>query len=210
VSSKRRSPKSPSAATTATSGRPGSVPGFRPVPGRPARTRTSFEEGERIWVGVDVGGERADSAVVWVNESLHVGVETWSGDAAVLEVAAFVAELAEEFTIVEAVVDPWRAGQMAQEWELRGIPAVAFPQSDSRMIPASERLYDAVVHQRLTHPDDPELNEHVHAAIAKHSRRGWRLDKPDRASKIDAVVALAMAVERHAYQPEPVKVVGWL
>jgi hypothetical protein len=112
-----------------------------------------------------------------VNENLHVGVETWSGDDAVLEVAAFVAELGECFQIVEAVFDPWRAGQMAQEWEQRGIPAVAFPQSDSRMIPASERLYDAVAHQRLTHPDDAELNEHVHAAIAKHSRRGWRLDK---------------------------------
>ena len=40
-------------------------------------------------------------------------------------VAAFVSELAERFTIVEAVFDPWRAGQMAQEWEQRGIPAVA-------------------------------------------------------------------------------------
>jgi phage terminase large subunit-like protein len=171
---------------------------------------TRFEEGERVWVGVDVGGERADSAVVWVNENLHVGVETWSGDDAVLEVAAFVGELAERFQIVEAVYDPWRAGQMAQEWEQRGVPAVAFPQSDSRMIPASERLYDAVVHKRLVHPDDPELNAHVHAAVAKHSRRGWRLDKADRASKIDAVIALAMAVDRHAYQPEPVQVVGWL
>jgi phage terminase large subunit-like protein len=171
---------------------------------------TRFEEGERVWVGVDVGGERADSAVVWVNENLHVGVETWSGDDAVLEVAAFVGELAERFQIVEAVYDPWRAGQMAQEWEQRGVPAVAFPQSDSRMIPASERLYDAVVHKRLVHPDDPELNAHVHAAVAKHSRRGWRLDKADRASKIDAVIALAMAVDRHAYQPEPVQVVRWL
>ena len=172
--------------------------------------QTRFEDGERVWVGVDVGGERADSAVVWVNETLHVGVETWSGDDAVLEVAAFVAELAERFHIVEAVYDPWRAGQMAQEWEQRGIQAVAFPQSDSRMIPASERLYDAVVHQRLVHPDDPELNAHVHAAVAKHSRRGWRLEKADRASKIDAVVALAMAVERHAFKPEPVELVGWL
>ena len=119
---------------------------------------TSFEPGERIWVGVDVGGERADSAVVWVNDNMHVGVETWTGDDAVLEVATFVAELAEKFQIVEAVYDPWRAGQMAQEWEQRGIRAVAFPQSDSRMIPASERLYDAIVHGRLVHPDDPELN----------------------------------------------------
>jgi phage terminase large subunit-like protein len=171
---------------------------------------TRFQEGERMWVGVDVGGERADSAVVWINEQLHVGVATWSGDEAVLEVAAFVSELAERFQIVEAVFDPWRAGQMAQEWEQRGIPAVAFPQSDSRMIPACERLYDAVVHKRLVHPDDPELNAHVHGAVARHSRRGWRLEKPDRATNIDAVVALAMAVDRHAYQPEPVELLGWL
>jgi phage terminase large subunit-like protein len=103
-----------------------------------------------------------------VNENLHVGVETWSGDDAVLEVAAFVSELAEKYVIVEAVLG------------------------------------------RLVHPDDPELNAHVHAAVAKHSRRGWRLDKPDRSSKIDAVVALAMAVERQAFQPEPVQVAGWL
>jgi phage terminase large subunit-like protein len=78
------------------------------------------------------------------------------------------------------------------------------------MIPASEHLYDAVVHQRLVHPDDPELNAHVHAAVARHSRRGWRLDKVDRSSKIDAVVALAMAGERQAFKPEPVELVGWL
>ena len=99
---------------------------------------------------------------------------------------------------------------MAQEWEQRGIPAVAFPQSDSRMILASERLYDAIVHKRLVHPDDPELNAHVHAAVAKHSRRGWRLEKADRSSEIDAVVARAMAVERQAFKPEPVELVGWL
>jgi len=145
-----------------------------------------------------------------VNENLHVAVETWTGDDAVLEVAAYVAELAERFQIVEAVYDPWRAGQMAQEWEERGIPAVKFPQSDSRMIPACERLYDAVVHKRLVHPDDEDLNAHVHGAVAKHSRRGWRLEKPDRSTNIDAAVALAMAVEAHALQPAAVELVGWL
>src|SRR5215210_7982918 len=75
---------------------------------------------------------------------LRGGLEQVCLDA--LEVADFVAELAETYQIVEAVYDPWRAGQMAQEWEQRGIPAVKFPQSDSRMIPACERLYDAVVH----------------------------------------------------------------
>jgi phage terminase large subunit-like protein len=128
----------------------------------------------------------------------------------VLEVAAYVAELASRYRIVEAVYDPWRAGQMAQEWEQRGIQAVQFPQSDARMIPACERLYDAVVQQQLVHPDDPDLNAHVHAAVARHSRRGWRLEKPDRSTNIDAVIALAMAIDRHAYQPQPVELLGWL
>jgi hypothetical protein len=55
---------------------------------------------------------------------------------------------------------------------------------------------------RLIHPDDPELNEHVYAAIAaKHSGAAGASTSPDRSSKIDAVVALAIAVERQAYQP---------
>ncbi len=57
---------------------------------------------------------------------------------------------------------------MAQEWEQRGIRAVAFLESDSGMIPACERLYGAVVHKRLVRPDDPDLNAHVHAAVAEH------------------------------------------
>lgn len=39
-----------------------------------------FVDGERIRIGVDVGGSRADSAVVWVNASLQVGVQIFSGD----------------------------------------------------------------------------------------------------------------------------------
>jgi phage terminase large subunit-like protein len=78
------------------------------------------------------------------------------------------------------------------------------------MIPASERLYDAIVEQRLVHPDDPRLNAHVAAAIARHGRRGWRIDKANRSDKIDAVVALAMAVDRLENRPEPTRLVGWL
>ena len=159
---------------------------------------------------MDVGGSRADSAVVWVNESLHVGVEIFQGEDAVVEVAAFVPELAERFSIVEAVFDPWRAGQMAREWEQRGVPAVAFPQSDSRMIPASQALYDAVIEQRLVHPDDRRLNAHAAAAVARHGRRGWRIDKAERSENIDAVIALCMAVERAALRPEPVELLGWV
>lgn len=169
-----------------------------------------LEDGERVWVGVDIGGSRADSAVVWVNERLHVGVEVFTGEDAVTDVAGFVPELAERYTIAEAIFDPWHAGQMAREWEQRGIPAVVFPQHDARMIPASQALYDAVVEGRVMHPDDPRLNAHVAAAVARHTRRGWRIDKAERGENIDGVIALCMAVERAAATPDPVQLLGWL
>ena len=170
----------------------------------------NLEDGERVWIGVDVGGSRADSAVVWCTEHLRIGVEIFTGDDAVLDVAAFVPELAERYAIQAAIFDPWRAGQMAREWEQRAILAVVLPQHDGRMIPASQTLYDAIVERRLVHPDDPRLNRHVAAAVARHSRRGWRIDRAKRGENIDGVVAMAMAVEIAAARPEPVTLMGWL
>lgn len=171
---------------------------------------THFTDGEPIVVGIDIGGERSDSAVVWVNSRLHVGVEVLSGDRAVLDIAEVVRELAEQYAIAECSFDPWRAGQIGAELEQRGIRVSAFPQSDSRMIPASQRLHDAITERRLTHPDDPRLNGHVAAAIARHGRRGWRIDKAARADKIDGVIALAMAIDRIENRPAPTRLVGWL
>jgi phage terminase large subunit-like protein len=169
-----------------------------------------FEPGERVWLGVDVGGERSASAIVWVNERLHVGAAIYEGDAAVFDVIDHVRELAHEFTIAEVVFDPWRFGQAARELAAEGVPVVEFPQSDPRMIPASSTLHAAIVERRLTLPDDPELARHAANAVARHSRRGWRIDKPKRDTPIDAIVALAMAVERAEHQPEPVRIVAWI
>ena len=106
--------------------------------------------------------------------------------------------------------DPWRFGQAAQELERERITVLAFPQTDVRMIPASDRLYRAIVEQRLTVPDHDELRAHAAATIAKHSRRGWRLDKAARTDNNDAIIALAMALERAEFKPEPVQLLGWL
>ena len=171
---------------------------------------TDFTDGERVWLGIDVGGTRADSAVVWINEARHVGVEIFQGGDAVVDVAALVPELAEQFSVVEAVVDPWRAGEMSRAWSQRGMLVVDFPQSDARMIPASQTLFDAVVEKRLTHPDDARLNRHVAAAVARHGRRGWRIDKAERGENIDATVALCMATERAATKPQAIELLGWL
>jgi hypothetical protein len=51
---------------------------------------------------------------------------------------------------------------------------VQFDQTTRRMVPASERLHDAVVEGRLSHSGDPQLARHVTAAVARDTGRGWR------------------------------------
>ena len=104
-----------------------------------------------------------------------------------------VRELAAVYELREVMFDPWRFGQAAQELERERVVVTAFPQTDSRMIPSSDRLYRAVVEKRLTVPDDAELRQQVANTIARRSRLGWRLDKPS----LDTpnIIALCMALE---------------
>jgi hypothetical protein len=47
-------------------------------------------------------------------------------------------------------------------------------------------------------------------AVARDTCTGWRIDKAESRQQIDAVIALAMAVEQAERKPEPVKLLGWL
>ena len=94
--------------------------------------------------------------------------------------------------------------------EREGIAATQFPQTDVRMIPASDRLYRAIVEKRLTIPDNDELRQHAASATARRSRRGWRIDKLQRADNIDGIISLCMALDAVEAKPEPVELLGWL
>ena len=141
---------------------------------------------------------------------MHVGVEIFHGEHAILDVIDLVRELAGKFNVRELAFDPWRFGQAGAELEREGLTVVQFPRNDIRMIPASTNLHAAIVEKRLTLPDNPELAKHAADAIARHSRRGWRIDKPRKETNIDALIALCMAVDRAQHKPEPVELLGWL
>ncbi len=170
----------------------------------------AFTDGEPIWVGVDVGGDKSASAVVWINQAHEVGVEVFHGDAGVLDCIEAIRELASRYLLREVMYDPWRFGQAAQELEQERVTVTAFPQTDVRMVPASDRLYQAVVQQRLVLPDDEEFRQHMANTIARHGRRGWRLDKPSLEQPNDSIIALCMALEAMENQPAPVELIGWL
>jgi len=121
-----------------------------------------------------------------------------------------VRDLATRYRIREIAFDPWRAGQLAAELEREGMTVSVYPQQDARVIPASQRLYDAIIEKRLTLPSSPELAQHAAGAIAKHSRRGWRIDRPNPRVEIDGISALLMALDRLENRPAPVELLGWI
>lgn len=98
---------------------------------------------------------------------------------------------------------------MAQELRERGVNVIEFPQSDSRMMPASDRLYRAIVEKRITLPDHAEMRQHSANAVSRHSRRGWRIDAPAREVNIDSIVALCMAFEHADQRSGGVEFVGY-
>ncbi len=160
---------------------------------------------------MDVGGERSHTAVVWINEGLEVGCAIFEGDEGVLRAVEQVRELAATYAVAEVVADPWRWGQASLELERDlGLVCVQYPQTDVRMVPASQRLREATVDGRLTLPADRQLAVHAANAVQRHGRRGWRLERPDRGSPIDGLVALCMALDRAEQRPEPARFIGWI
>jgi phage terminase large subunit-like protein len=165
-----------------------------------------------VWLGVDIGGSRAASAIVGVTAELQVAeVHVYNGDEAIMDVVDKIIDIASRRPVIEVAHDPWRFRSEALRLEREhGLRAVEIPMSSTRVGTMSENLHSAVVSRRLTHPDHPELNRHVANAVAKQTARGWKLDKSAEGAQIDALVALGLALERAEQQPEPVRLLGWI
>ncbi len=186
-------------------------------PGAWQACRAVYEvaDDEALTLGIDVGGSRSATAVVGVvadGDGVRVAlVEVWQGSDAVLDAAAYVADILTTRTVGEVVFDPMRFSSEALRLERSyGVPLVEWPQSESRMTRCSENLHRLVVEQRLRHPGVAELDRHVANARAKATPRGWRLTKSSESAQVDAVIALAMAAERVEQRPEPLELIGWV
>ena len=65
----------------------------------------TFEDGEPIWIGCDVGGTEAATAVVWMNAAGHVGAWIETAEDAILNAVQMVRELAGTYRIEEFCYD---------------------------------------------------------------------------------------------------------
>lgn len=104
----------------------------------------------------------------------------------------------------EIVCDPFRWARTYQILEDEGLPIVEYPQSPSRMTPATQRFYEAVMNDGVTQSGDPRLARHIANAVLKQDSRGTRIIKEAKnsARKIDLAVASVMAFDRAATPSE--------
>ena len=63
-----------------------------------------------------------------------------------------------------------------------GLPSLEYPQSATRMTPATVKFYEAVVNGAASHNGDRQLAQHMANAVIKEVQRGARLSKPDKNS----------------------------
>jgi phage terminase large subunit-like protein len=181
-------------------------------------TRVSHEADHDVVLALDGSFSQDCTAVVGctVEENPHIfvvgcwenprpGDDTFRID--VQEVEQTIRDACRQYNVLEVTADPYRWTRTLQVLADERIPVSEFPQSPSRMTPATTALYEAVVNDQVTHDGDKRLARHVANAVLKADSRGTRLAKEHRHSKrrIDLAVASVMAHDRaryHAQQPK--------
>ena len=176
-----------------------------------ARCRTDAElvqPGKGVVLGFDGSKNNDSTALVAVSVSSDPWVkvlglwerpstdEDWKAPRA--EIKDAIRQACRDYRVLEIAADEFQWLDALEELESEGLPVVQFPQTLTRMGPATQRFYEAVTTARIRHNGDPRLARHLDNAQLKTDSRGARLQKDARNSprKIDLAVASVMALDR--------------
>ena len=118
------------------------------------------------------------------------------------QVENLLRDLASTYDVRRIGFDPYQMVPVAQRLDAEGLPVELFPQSHTRMVPASMLLYDLVREGRLRHDGDPDVTDQVLSAGVSEVAQGWRLDKRKGNRSIDSAIALAMACQMAKWEDE--------
>jgi len=136
--------------------------------------------------------------VVWASERPKNAPQEWV--VPIEEAEDAIRSACRRWKVLEVACDPSRWARSMQVLEDERLPMVAFPQSGARMIPATERFYEATMNKALSHSGNPDLARHIGNAVMRRTTHGGHLQKDAKGSprKIDLAVASVMALERAA------------
>ncbi len=155
----------------------------------------------RAVMGIDFAQKRDSVAVITAqlmpDGSIPVYARVWNLDGQridVQEALAYIRQVADALPIRGVAYDPRFFELPAQILEDEGFPMIEFPQNGQRMVPACGNALELIRDQRVVHNGDPVLAQHVRHAVWKESEDGPRLSKTRSRNRIDACIALVMAL----------------
>ena len=93
----------------------------------------------------------------------------------------------------EVRYDPFQMAATAQRLTRAGLNMVEFNQTIPNLTTASQNLYELIKGQNLIVYEDDAIRTAISRAVAQENTRGWKIAKDKTSSRIDIVVALAMA-----------------
>ena len=162
-------------------------------------TDQGFEIVPHFWLPEDGLRDKARAEKVpWDLWAQQGYLTTIPGPVIVPEVIALaVADAAERYDLQLLAYDRWRINDFKRELDVIGaqIPMQPFGQGFRDMAPAVDKLEQLVAERKLRHGGNPILNMCAAGAVTQSDPAGNRkLHKAKSYSKIDGLVALAMAL----------------
>lgn len=172
----------------------------------------TVQPGERVVLGFDGSASGDSTALVGCTMDGHLWLEglwehpgnddRWRVPRA--DVTRAVADAFARYDVVELACDPYHWRSEIETWaEQHGERRVLeWPTNVAkRMAPATDRLYQAVAEQTITHDGDERLARHIGNAVAQASPLGDVIvkDRKHSRNKIDAAIGAIVAYDRASW-----------
>jgi len=161
-----------------------------------------------VWVGIDMA-LRHDTIAVCVAQPQEsrvvVRARIWQPELEGVDVADVehhLRQIHSDYEVQEFAFDPAYFQRSAEALADEGLPMVEFPQSGARMIPACGNAYEMIVNAKIAHDGSPTFTDQVLSAAQRMTDTGWRLSKGKSKRKIDACIAMVMALDRATLKPK--------
>lgn len=144
-------------------------------------------------------GENPFTDVAWASERPSNAPQDWV--VPIDEAEDAIRDACRRWKVKEVACDPARWARSMQVLAAERLPMVEFPQSGARMIPATERFYEAVMNKAISQSGNADLARHIGNAVIRRTSRGGHLQKDAKSSprKIDLAVAAVMAFDRASF-----------
>ena len=89
--------------------------------------------------------------------------------------------------------DPHFFSRSAEDLSGEGINMLKATQSNTLMVPVSQRFYELVKADEIVHRGDLQVRRHIRSVVPKITERGWRINKTSATKAIDAAIAGAIS-----------------